>query len=56
MTRGAKVCAFIGQYCKVPEGVQVGQPIKLLKFQKQFILDVYDNAHDTSRVYLSVAR
>ena len=56
MTRGEKVCAFIEQYCLIPEGAQVGQPIKLMKFQKQFILDVYDNPHGTSRAYLSVAR
>lgn len=56
MTRGEKVCAFIEAYCKIPEGAQVGQPIKLMKFQKQFILGVYDNPHGTSRAYLSVAR
>ena len=56
MIRGEKVCAFIEQYCLIPEGAQVGQPIKLMKFQKQFILDVYDNPHGTSRAYLSVAR
>ena len=56
MTRGEKVCAFIEQYFKIPEGAQVGQPIKLVKFQKNFILDVYDNPHGTSRAYLSVAR
>ena len=55
MTRGEKVCAFIEQYCLIPEGAQVGQPIKLMKFQKQFILDVYDNPHGTRRAYLSVA-
>ena len=56
ITRGEKVCAFIEQYCKIPEGAKVGQPIKLMKFQKQFILDVYHNPHGTSRAYLSVAR
>ena len=56
MTRGEKVCAFIEAYCKIPEGVQVGQPIKLMQFQKQFILDVYDTPHGTSRAYLSAAR
>ena len=40
MKRGEKVCAFIEAYCKIPEGAHVGQPIKLMKFQKQFILDV----------------
>tara|TARA_B100001057_G_scaffold256538_1_gene256767 strand:+ start:54 stop:272 length:219 start_codon:yes stop_codon:yes gene_type:complete len=55
MNRGEKVCAFIEQYFKIPEGAQVGPPIKLMKFQKHFILDVYDNPHGTSRAYLSVA-
>ena len=54
--RREKVCAFIEQYCLIPEGAQVGQPIKLMNFQKQFILDVYDNLHCTSRAYLSVAK
>ena len=56
ITRGEKVCAFIETYWKIPEGAQVGQPIKLMKFQKQFILDVYDNLYGTIRAYLSVAR
>ena len=56
MTRGEKIVAFIEAYCKIPEGAQVGQPMKLMKFQKQFILDVYDNPHGTSRAYLSVAK
>ena len=56
MTRGEKICAFIEYYCLIPEGAQVGQPIKLMKFQRKFILDVFDNPHGTSRAYLSVAR
>ena len=55
MTRGEKIVAFIEAYCKIPEGAHVGQQIKLMKFQKQFILGVYDNPHGTSRAYLSVA-
>ena len=54
MTRGEKICAFIERYCLIPEGAQVGQPIKLIKFQRKFILDVFDNPHGTSRAYLSV--
>ena len=56
MTRGEKICAFIEHYCLIPEGAQVGQPIRLMKFQRKFILDVFDNPHGTSRAYLSVAR
>ena len=43
MIRGEKICAFIEHYCLIPEGAQVGQPIKLMKFQRKFILDVFDN-------------
>ena len=56
MTRGEKVCAFIERYCLIPEGSQVGQPMKLMDFQRKFILEVYDNPAGTSRAYLSVAR
>jgi len=40
----------------LPEGKFVGQPIKLMKFQREFILAIYDNKHGTSRAFLSVAR
>lgn len=56
MTRGERVIAFIERYGIIPEGAQVGQPIKLVEFQKKFILDVYDNPHGTRRAYLSVGR
>jgi phage terminase large subunit-like protein len=55
-TRGEKVCQFIERYFLIPEGSKVGQPIKLLDFQRKFVLDVYDNLTGTSRAYLSVAR
>ena len=29
---------------------------KLIKFQRKFILDVFDNPHGARRAYLSVAR
>lgn len=56
MTRGERVIAFIERYCRVPEGRHVGQPIKLMPFQKRLILDIYDNPAGTSRAYLSIAR
>lgn len=56
MTRGQKVIAFIEEYCRVPEGKLVGKPLELAKFQKRFILDVYDNPHGTTDGYLSIAR
>ena len=45
MTLGQKIYAYIEAYCLIPEGAQVGQPIKLMKFQRKFILDVFDNPH-----------
>jgi phage terminase large subunit-like protein len=54
--RGEKVCAFIEKYIKVPEGAQVGKPIKLVKFQRDFILAVFDNPEGTRRGYLSIGR
>jgi phage terminase large subunit-like protein len=56
MTRGETVCKFIEAFCLIPEGSKVGQPFKLLDFQRKFVLDVYDNPEGTSRAYLSVAR
>ena len=45
MTRDQKICAFIEAYCLIPEGAQVGRLIKLMKFQRKFILNVFDNQH-----------
>jgi len=56
MTRGEKVIAFIERYLSVPEGAQVGKPIRLAEFQRKFILAVYDNPHGTRRAYLAIAR
>lgn len=55
-SRGDKVIAFIERYCKSPEGMHVGQPIKLDPFQKRFIKEIYDNKRGTRRAYLSIAR
>tara|TARA_B110000003_G_scaffold109621_1_gene112221 strand:+ start:3733 stop:3975 length:243 start_codon:yes stop_codon:yes gene_type:complete len=56
MTRGGKIVAFIEAYFLIPDGAQVGQPMRQVKFRKKFILNVYNNPHGTSRAYLSVAR
>lgn len=56
MTRGERVIAFIETYCCVPDGEHVGKPIRLMGFQKRFILEVYDNPAGTKRAYLSVGR
>lgn len=56
LTRGERVCAFIERYCLAPEGEHIGRPIKLLPFQRKFILDIYDNPVGTHSAYLSIAR
>ena len=56
MTRAARIIEFLERYVLVPDGAQVGQPMVLAEFQKQFIRDVYDNPAGTRRAILSVAR
>lgn len=56
MTRADRVISFVERYLLIPEGAQVGRPIRLLPFQKEFIRDVYDNPAGTKRAYLSIGR
>lgn len=56
MTRGERVIAFIEQFCRVPEGKLVGQPMVLDQFQVDFLLEVYDNPKGTRQGILSIAR
>lgn len=56
LTRGERVIAFIENFCVIPEGEKVGQPVVLAPFQKRFILAVYDNKHGTDTAILSIAR
>ena len=56
MTRADRVIRFIHQYCVVPEGKLVGQPMRLEPFQQAFIREVYDNPDGTRRGILSIAR
>jgi phage terminase large subunit-like protein len=56
LTRGQRVCAFIETFCPVPEGKLIGQPMKLLPFQRKFVLAVYDNPAGTHTGILSIGR
>jgi phage terminase large subunit-like protein len=55
-TKGQRNIRWIEANCFVPEGKLVGQPVKLRDWQKQFLLDVYDNPAGTRRAILSVGR
>ena len=48
LTRGEKVCAFIETYCLETD--------KLEKFQRKFLLEIYDNPVGTHTAMLSIAR
>jgi phage terminase large subunit-like protein len=56
LTRGERMVKFIETFCCAPEGDGAGQPIRLDPFQKQFILDVYDNPVGTNLGILSIAK
>lgn len=55
-TLGSKVIKWIERRCIVPEGRDVGKPLKLREWQKREILRIYDNEHGTRRAILSFGR
>lgn len=56
LTRGERNCRFIESFCVIPEGDDVGKPVKLATFQELFFLAVYDNPYVTDTAILSIAR
>jgi len=55
-TRGENVIRWIQSACFVPEGANVGKPLVLLDWQRDWILSIYDNPHITRRAILSLGR
>jgi phage terminase large subunit-like protein len=53
-TRGERNIAWIEAHCRIPEGRLVGQPVRLTKHQKRWILRIYDS--HTRLFILSMAR
>lgn len=56
LTRGERVCKFIEGFILIPEGDLIGKPMKLEKFQVDFIKSVYDNPQGTHTAILSISR
>lgn len=56
MKRGSRNIKWIEQFCVVPEGRDVGKPVKLRPWQKAEIRKIYDNPHGTRRAILSFGR
>lgn len=55
-SRANRLIRFIEGFLCVPEGKDVGQPMRLADFQKKFLIDVFDNPHGTRRAILSMGR
>ena len=56
MTRGQRNCRWIQEHCRIPEGRDVGKPVKLRDWQRKELLRIYDNPHGTRRAILSFGR
>lgn len=55
LTLGEEIIDWIEAHCRCPEGALVRQPIRLMNWQKKFIIKIYDNpATTTRRAILSV--
>lgn len=56
LTRAERNIAWIENYCRIPEGRDVGKPVKLRLWQKDEIKRIYDNPARTRRAILSFGR
>lgn len=54
LSRGKRNIAWIEAHCRVPEGKDVGKPVKLRPFQRKVILGIYDTP--TRRAIISFGR
>lgn len=55
-TRGERNARWIEEFCRVPEGRHVGQPVKLRAWQRALLCKIYDNPHGTRRAIISFGR
>lgn len=54
--RGKYVAWWIEEYCRIPEGVDVGQRVRLRPWQRELLEQIYDNPVGTRRAIFSVGR
>jgi phage terminase large subunit-like protein len=56
ITRAERNIRWIENYCRIPEGKDVGKPIKLRGWQKEDIKKIYDNPAVTRTAIISVGK
>jgi phage terminase large subunit-like protein len=56
LSKGEEICRWIEGHCFVPEGRDMGKPVKLSIWQRKEIVKIYDNPSGTRRAILSFAR
>ena len=56
LSRAERNIRWIETYCRIPEGKDVGKPVKLREWQRHELTRIYDNPHGTRRAILSFGR
>lgn len=56
VTRAERNIRWIEEYCRIPEGRDVGKPVRLRDWQKVELRRIYDNPAGTRRAILSFGR
>lgn len=56
LTRAGINIQWIETHCRIPEGKDVGKPVKLRSWQKDELRKIYDNPHGTRRAIVSFGR
>lgn len=56
LTRGERNCAWVEAHCRIPEGRDVGKPVRLRDWQRDNICRIYDNPAGTRRAIISFGR
>lgn len=56
LTRAGRNIAWIEEHCRIPEGKDVGKPVRLRKWQQDEIRKIYDNPAGTRRAIVSFGR
>jgi phage terminase large subunit-like protein len=56
LSRAERNIAWIEKFCVIPEGKDVGKPVRLRDWQKHEITKIYDNPHGTRTAIVSFAK